>query len=417
MQKAKQFHPDARLNENSRRRPPSSVVAGKHEWFAILSAYQTLSNPQSRIRYDASNRYQYRSSNSNVAFRAKEDPNFSEMVLKTKILKHEFHAALQTAYFGPPLPSGLNPGQFPDCFEADERSSAETDDILHLVFGRQVLGVVRLRRSLNALNGDPCDDKLPLSHESFHTPPTPHGHAPLQGHHYDAHDDDRLKSPQNLQDEILDLLVEDVGESAAEYKIVATAVRSWVLEDDKGRGKKKVKERVTTIYKSGKPVAYVVDDGPQSRKNVARVYTSCLPHSTCTTRLASHTHTVLRGSTPLIKHLAILTNTNVCVAKARRPWLPPSSFWLFKPRVHTHDTGGWVISWPGHHQEAKPGWLCPEVIVFIIALDTVDQEVHSKESGIRRFVGLGGDKKEKMGHETAWKRWKGKVESIMFGNS
>ena len=41
----------------------------------------------------------------------------------------------------------LGEGQLPECFEADERSDPAAEDVLQLVSGRRVLGVVREQKT------------------------------------------------------------------------------------------------------------------------------------------------------------------------------------------------------------------------------------------------------------------------------
>lgn len=48
----------------------------------------------------------------------------------------------------------LQPGQLPSAFELDERSDPHTtEDLLHLVHGRELLGVVQLPRTLQLTGG------------------------------------------------------------------------------------------------------------------------------------------------------------------------------------------------------------------------------------------------------------------------
>eukprot|EP00879_Flechtneria_rotunda_P020746 GHRR01021836.1.p1 GENE.GHRR01021836.1~~GHRR01021836.1.p1 ORF type:complete len:703 (+),score=305.32 GHRR01021836.1:429-2537(+) len=67
-------------------------------------------------------------------------------------LEKDLHAGLMTAFLGPEL--DLLPGQLPSAFEADERAHPSlSHDILHLVHGRELLGVVRVKQALQ-LTGD-----------------------------------------------------------------------------------------------------------------------------------------------------------------------------------------------------------------------------------------------------------------------
>eukprot|EP00878_Enallax_costatus_P027220 GHUV01029283.1.p1 GENE.GHUV01029283.1~~GHUV01029283.1.p1 ORF type:complete len:180 (+),score=64.08 GHUV01029283.1:986-1525(+) len=66
-------------------------------------------------------------------------------------LEQDRHTALVKAFLGPQLE--VLPGQLPAAFEADERADQFlTTDLLHLVHGRALIGVVRLKRHL-ALEG------------------------------------------------------------------------------------------------------------------------------------------------------------------------------------------------------------------------------------------------------------------------
>ena len=69
------------------------------------------------------------------------------------ILESEFYAAIHRAYYGPLIESM---DLLPDCFEAEERSAYDIPEVLHLVSGRDLFGIVCLV------------DKAPeLSHASF----------------------------------------------------------------------------------------------------------------------------------------------------------------------------------------------------------------------------------------------------------
>lgn len=57
------------------------------------------------------------------------------------ILERDFYSAVHAAYYGPDIQS-VN--LLPDCFEAEERSTYETPEVLHLVSGRDLFGMVCL---------------------------------------------------------------------------------------------------------------------------------------------------------------------------------------------------------------------------------------------------------------------------------
>lgn len=62
------------------------------------------------------------------------------------------------------------------------------------------------------------------------------------------------------------------------------------------------------------------------------------------------------------------------VCRATRALLPPSNTWLFAPRCHTHDRGGWYLEWEGHERSDRPGGLHPAIHVLAAALDSLDAE-------------------------------------------
>ncbi|KAI8017822.1 hypothetical protein LOK49_LG04G00855 [Camellia lanceoleosa] len=57
------------------------------------------------------------------------------------VLESDFYSAIHAAYHGPVIESmDLLPG----CFEAEERSACETPQVLHLVSGRDLFGMISL---------------------------------------------------------------------------------------------------------------------------------------------------------------------------------------------------------------------------------------------------------------------------------
>lgn len=79
------------------------------------------------------------------------------------VLERDFYSAIHAAYFGPEIES-LE--LLPECFEAEERSSRETPEILHLVSGRDLFGMVCLANR-NPEMSSTNNEKL-TSFRSFH---------------------------------------------------------------------------------------------------------------------------------------------------------------------------------------------------------------------------------------------------------
>ncbi|KAM0863988.1 hypothetical protein ACQ4PT_044214 [Festuca glaucescens] len=78
-------------------------------------------------------------------------------------LESELYSAVHAAYYGPEVESM---DFLPDCFEAEERSVYDTSELLHLVSGRDLFGIVSLADSVQELS-DACRQKLP--HTGFGT--------------------------------------------------------------------------------------------------------------------------------------------------------------------------------------------------------------------------------------------------------
>lgn len=55
------------------------------------------------------------------------------------VLERDFYSAMHIAFYGPTIESME---LLPDCFEAEERSTYETPEILHLVSGRDLFGMI-----------------------------------------------------------------------------------------------------------------------------------------------------------------------------------------------------------------------------------------------------------------------------------
>jgi curved DNA-binding protein CbpA len=97
------------------------------------------------------------------------DPQSAEQVAGALVrcraaLQDELHSALLLAFFGPRAPrKGLPPGGLPRAFEAEERSDPKrTPELLHLVSGRTLLGVVRERRPPLLEGSEGGGDPAPL---------------------------------------------------------------------------------------------------------------------------------------------------------------------------------------------------------------------------------------------------------------
>ncbi|XP_011006788.1 PREDICTED: uncharacterized protein LOC105112703 isoform X2 [Populus euphratica] len=165
---AKQTHPDLSHHSNA---------FNSHRFIQILAAYEILSDAEKRAHYDSyllsqrkrvltqgSTLYRYESRmtmNKEMEvvewlkwYRLAINDILSqrEVVAGTgyfDVLETDFYSAIHAAYYGPVIES-MN--LLPDRFEAEERSVHETPEVLHLVSGRHLFGMVCLADKIPKLS-------------------------------------------------------------------------------------------------------------------------------------------------------------------------------------------------------------------------------------------------------------------------
>lgn len=377
-------------------------------------------------------------------------------------LESDFHTALRHAYLGPRL-DDLQHGKLPDCFEADERATQSTNEVLQLVSGRLELGSVRLR-SAGMLTEDErkawlgqgeCEysevRKAPALIAVFESPEKlmPAGNTlrgcdelnndggsdmngdPLQENskleeQYGSEFNNNYKSTassSSKQPQILDLYLDDeVIATAVSRPATATAAATASTTLDTAdiiapmdepidkEDENPIQGVLTTYFYRGDTLLAQLIEEESSLATSRRYSASKLLDSS-----GNHIFSIIRNVTPLVRHVTFvaeharttagnkestkfgrnINNTTATagspsstsqnfnfggfkkksvVARCQRAWLPPSSFWLFKPRSYDHDIGGWVITWAGESQKKHPQWLDPSVLTLIAALDTLDYE-------------------------------------------
>lgn len=82
------------------------------------------------------------------------------------VLERDFYSAIHAAYYGPEIDS-IPMDVLPDCFKAEERSSNETPEVLHLVSGRDLFGMVCLVNKIPEIS--PSNNEKLTSFRSFHS--------------------------------------------------------------------------------------------------------------------------------------------------------------------------------------------------------------------------------------------------------
>ncbi|XP_004289486.1 PREDICTED: uncharacterized protein LOC101295761 isoform X1 [Fragaria vesca subsp. vesca] len=263
------------------------------------------------------------------------------------VLERDFYSAIHAAYYGPEIESI---DCLPDCFEAEERSVYETPEVLHLVSGRDVFGMVcvvdkvpelaysnkRLNYSTSADLGicqSAEDLRISMSSGGTHT-----------------------------SDPFRDLKLHISG------RVVATATRVppksycdgiqnedtdhihvFLSSDDNPVHTSK---GFTEASSSGSAVGSRILLGTITGLRTSSEEGSCLVYNSSGTK----THVIMKHRTLLVKHMhwyGLGDNVSVCECRCTRARLPPSKFWLFEPRCGMHDIGGWYVETYGKDQKGQ----------------------------------------------------------------
>ncbi|XP_020273768.1 uncharacterized protein LOC109848596 isoform X4 [Asparagus officinalis] len=366
---AKETHPD--------------VSRSSHRFLQILAAYEILSDSEKRAYYDSyifsqrkvlqkhpksgSVMYMYNSSVTIAKqgevvewvkwYRLVIDDILTERRVAVGSgyfyeLESELYSAIRAAYFGPNIESM---DFLPDCFEAEERSVYDTPEVLHLVSGRNLFGIIYLV------------DKVPELSDTHHEKLTSSCSV--------AHDICRYVRQSNM------------GLSSTPVE------KSDILKmnDEKG---------LSDIYKdlelhiSGRLVAKATRSPPKCKsdsilavdcEDQINVFLSLDEDKVYRSETASSSaqSNILLGSisglgTKAEEGICSVYDRNggefpACECRCSRARLPPSNedvlfsmftyvtnnfvvsnrFWLFEPRSSIHDIGGWYVETFGRDKKGR----------------------------------------------------------------
>ncbi|XP_042509455.1 uncharacterized protein LOC122085080 [Macadamia integrifolia] len=421
---AKETHPDL---ISSDRDPNAS-----RRFVQILAAYEILSDSEKRAHYDRylfsqkkvlqkilkkhSSMYRYEScvtvakQMEVVEWLKWYRSAISEILSQEKvvvgsgyfdILEREFYSAIHAAYYGPVIESmDLLPG----CFEAEERSDYGTPEVLHLVSGRDLFGVVYLL------------DKVPeLSYA--HSEKLDSFMSMLSGMSQTAQQaTTTMRSGILDNSEVPQMHRKPYKDSASDvYKdlelhiygrMVAVATRTPPkrccneTEDRDSQDQIHVylnlhgdpvsKGKEFSIDSSGGLIESTVLLGTISGLGTSPEEGSCFVYNSNATK----THVIMIHRTLLVKHMhwyQVGDEVSVCECRCSRARLPPSKFWLFEPRCSMHDIGGWYVEtfgrdkrgrtvpseryWDGYDAAEQPEKrLHPAMYLVALAYRTLDLE-------------------------------------------
>ncbi|XP_034690913.1 uncharacterized protein LOC117918394 isoform X2 [Vitis riparia] len=378
---AKETHPDLAHSNND--------STASQRFIQIRAAYEILSDTEKRAHYDrdllsqrrlvqkysrqGSTLYTYES---HIMKRQMEVVEWlkwyrfatNEILSKKKViagsgyfdvLEGEFYSAIHAAYYGPLIESM---DLLPDRFEAEERSEYETPEVLHLVSGRDLFGMVCIVKKIPELS-HACNEKL-----------TSFASLGLDMHQFvgdasismnsDAADDTGTSQMQaknikyHTSDAYKDLELHVSG------KVVAVATRIPPKSYNDGIQNEDSQDQIQVFLSSDEglmqvshgiskdsllggavglriPLGTIIGLGTNPEEGSCFVYDSG----------GTKTHAIIKHRT-----LMVGDEVSVCECRCSRARLPPSKYWLFEPRCGMHDIGGWYVETFG---KDKKGWTIP----------------------------------------------------------
>ncbi|KAG2535032.1 hypothetical protein PVAP13_9NG044900, partial [Panicum virgatum] len=366
---AKETHPDV------------AAAAGSRRFLQILAAYEILSDSQRRAHYGSYLRSQRRivqkhprpsqfvyPSGSGSGIVVPRESNVVEwlkwyrltiddIVTKKRVatgsgyfdrLESELYKAIHAAYYGSDVESM---DVLPDCFEAEERSVYETSELLHLVSGRDLFGIVSVADSIKELSYA-CREKLTesglrASGFSANVPRNANEDQvsmnPVDIHNKEmGHEDDIPSS-----DAFKDIELRICG------KVVATATRSLKCNCiNKSDGEDHIHVYLVPNADTSDLVQEHLLLGTITGLSTTGEEGSCCVYDD----RGIKTHVIMKHRTLMVKHMhwyQVGDKVSPCECRCSRARLPPSRYWLFEPRCYMHDTGGWYIETYGRDKKGK----------------------------------------------------------------
>lgn len=404
---AKETHPDLVHSEND-------SSASKH-FVRILAAYEILSDSKKRAHYDqyllAQRKPMQKQSRKGSKLQMHESHKAANRqmevvewlkwyrfavndILSEKkvivgtgyfdVLQADFYSAIHAAYYGPVIESI---DRLPDRFEAEERSVYETPEVLHLVSGRDLFGMVCLANDTHRLSFV-CNKKLiPTSDYLGISQPIENASNSIIS---DVLNDriPQLQAENIISDEsdaYRDLELHVSGRVVAvatrvppkgyrdgiQYKDAQDHIHVFLTsdEDPVHTGKGFYKDSLLDgAVGSRIPLGVISGLRTTAEEGSCFVYNSS----------GAKTHVIVKHRTFLVKHMhwyQLGDEVSVCECRSTRARLPPSKFWLFEPRCGAHDVGGWYIETFGKDKKGRTV-LCQRYWDGFDASEQFDKRLH-----------------------------------------
>ncbi|CAH9108680.1 unnamed protein product [Cuscuta epithymum] len=408
---AKETHPDLAQSQ-----PHSSA---SKRFIEILAAYEILSDSEKRTHYDqylVSQRtvVQKQARQGSVMYKYESDRlieremevvewlrwyryAINDIVSQKRevagssyfdVLERDFHSAIHAAFYGPEIESMH---LLPECFEAEERSMPFTSDILHLVSGRDLFGMVRVAntKKLTSFEDGPFCSLNNINRE-INSTLTATGQCQQKDRCVGFFESDAYKDLElhisgkivAISSRVLPKSSINQGQSKDADDLIHVYLTShehetcdlWLPNDINANGPEGSKVLIGTVHGMG----------TNPEEGSCDVY----DHN------GVQTHVIMKHRTLLVKHMHWYQTgdeVSVCECRCSRARLPPSKFWLFEPRCGMHDIGGWYVEtfgrdkkgrtvpsqryWDGldvhDHSDKK---LHPAMYLFALAYRTLDIE-------------------------------------------
>ncbi|KAM3709187.1 hypothetical protein ACB098_02G155100 [Castanea mollissima] len=331
-------------------------------------------------------------------------------------LERDFYSAIKAAYYGPVIDSM---DLLPDRFEAEERSVYETPEVLHLVSGRDLFGMVCLVNKLPKLSFSSNEKLASFASMGSGVRPT---FEDMSIHMKSDNVDDfgtPLMQSQNVTDHTSDAY-KDL-ELHIFGRLVAVATRLPPKSYCDGVKNEDAQDQIHVFLSSHEDPSMHISEGSSIDQFPCGAVGSRIPLGTITGLGAgpeegscfvydssgTKTHVLMKHRTLLVKHMhwfGVGEEVSVCECRCSRARLPPSKFWLFEPRSAMHDIGGWYVETfgrdkRGHTVLSQRYWdgfdageefdkrLHPAMYLFSLAYRTLDlEDAQRRKSMVRDAV-------------------------------
>ncbi|POO00758.1 Terminal organelle assembly protein [Trema orientale] len=295
------------------------------------------------------------------------------------VLERDFYSAIHAAYYGPEIESM---DFLPDCFEAEERSVFETQEVLHLVSGRDLFGMVCLVNKFPELSfsgkkklhsSTSFDMGICQSGENVSISMKFDGTGDFENSHLQAWtvEDDKLHAYTDLELHLYGRVV--AVATRVPPKGYCSGVKNEENQDhihvflNPYECSEKISKEFIRDSFTGDAVGSRIPLGTITGLGTSADEGSCFVYNSSGTK----THVIMKHRTLLVKHMhwyGLEEEVSVCECRCSRASLPPSKrlscsrlfklaygyrFWLFEPRCGMHDIGGWYVETFGRDKKGR----------------------------------------------------------------